>query len=397
MPKSQFDRIKDALPRGETIRYLEDRKRYEIRFRVNGKQRSVRGATPADAKAELDRVRGELAVVAERSSRLAKGNATVAEMFADWLRFHGRLKVGPQGSGVAPSTLDSYHATQRHLESTGLWKLIASAVIPGDVMDAYLEIAERGRAGEPMFHKIRVHLGMAFDHGVNKGYVVSNPSRGVKTPGGVRPGKRKIVHLDFDTEFAPMRSYLSANPTGPHVAILVGLLTGLRPGEVLGLRWTAVHLDGPRPYIDVASELQRSQGGRVLTPVDMLKTEQSERGVELTGDLVTALRWWKVEQARMRLAAKQWTDTGLVFTRDDGRSMRFDSLRGQCHRACVAAGVTKVSPGKLRHSNATALLAMGMTHADVAKHLGNSPRMVVEHYGRASKAALPMAQLFAEG
>jgi integrase len=90
--------------------------------------------------------------------------------------------------------------------------------------------------------------------------------------------------------------------------------TGMRRGEVLGLRWVDVDLD--RARVAVRQTLVVA-GRQVITSEP--KTSRGRRSIALDPRTVTALRTWRAAQLEERLAwGPAYRDSGLVFTREDG-------------------------------------------------------------------------------
>lgn len=91
--------------------------------------------------------------------------------------------------------------------------------------------------------------------------------------------------------------------------LTLALLTGLRQGELLGLRWQDVDLDGAQ--LHVSHSLQRHGGRRQLVPP---KTGGSMRTVVIPALAVEALREHRACQVEERLfAGPQWEERGVVF------------------------------------------------------------------------------------
>lgn len=90
----------------------------------------------------------------------------------------------------------------------------------------------------------------------------------------------------------------------------IAIITGLRQGELFGLKWEDVDLDGKR--LSVRHSLQRIDGKSRFV---VLKTELSRRIVHLTDSGVAALRSQRLRQLEERLlAGEKWKDWGLVST-----------------------------------------------------------------------------------
>ena len=140
--------------------------------------------------------------------------------------------------------------------------------------------------------------------------------------------------------------------------------TGLRRSELAGLEWADVDLATRRVHV------RQAQVDDVL---DDTKSEDSERIITLDKDRAESLKTWRKTQLAERLAwGAEWTDSGRVFTREDGTplrpawiSVRFDTLAAR-------AGLPPITLHGLRHGAATMLLAAGQPPKVVSEILGHS-------------------------
>jgi integrase len=144
--------------------------------------------------------------------------------------------------------------------------------------------------------------------------------------------------------------------------------TGMRRGEVLGARWQDVDLDEAwlavrQTLIAVGYEVQVSEP----------KTERSRRRIGLDAATVTALRAHRARQLQERLAwGEAWTDSGLVFTKEDGTPLHPHSLSQFFEKRARAAGLPPIRLHDLRHSYATAALGAGVPTRVLSERLGHS-------------------------
>jgi integrase len=136
----------------------------------------------------------------------------------------------------------------------------------------------------------------------------------------------------------------------------IALYTGMRQGEILGLRWGQVDL------------------GRRLIVLHLTKNRE-RRGVPISDALLEELR----DHPR-RL------DTDLLFpmVADAGRVSR-DTWRGPWHRALAAAGITDFRFHDTRHTAASHLAMLGATEREIAELLGHKTLAMVKRYSHLSR------------
>jgi integrase len=153
-----------------------------------------------------------------------------------------------------------------------------------------------------------------------------------------------------------------------YAPILLALTTGMRRGEVLGVRWSDVDLDGATLRVEQAVE-QTKAGLRFKPP----KTKRSRRTITLPALTVTALRRHRAQQAEERLAlGLAGADDWLVFTRYDGATVEPRFFTKSFTRLAASAGLPHVTFHGLRHTHVTQLLAAGEHVKVVSERAGHS-------------------------
>jgi integrase len=205
-------------------------------------------------------------------------------------------------------------------------------------------------------------LHKAFSDAVRWGTLSRNPADRAEPP---RPRTPEMKVWDV----AQLRTFLGQvenNRLGP-VWLLIAT-TGMRRGEVVGLRWADVDLDAARVSI-VQTHVLVNRKVIVSEP----KTLKGRRSVALDPATVGALRQLRRRQLEERLAQGAfWTDSGLLAVHEDGTSINprlFSSWFAQHARA---AGLPPIRLHDLRHSYATAALAAGIPAKIVSERLGHS-------------------------
>ena len=154
------------------------------------------------------------------------------------------------------------------------------------------------------------------------------------------------------------------------------LYSGLRHGEVLGLRWDAVDMD--TGTITVRSNLV--EVGPEMVP-GTPKSKRSTRTFVLLERAVAALRRQHALQAEEKLqAGAAWRDQGLVFTTHTGGALDMHNVDRAFRRVRERAGVRNLPLYSMRHATASILLGAGVPVAVAAKMMGRSVTMFCETY-----------------
>jgi integrase len=148
----------------------------------------------------------------------------------------------------------------------------------------------------------------------------------------------------------------------------VAITTGLRQGELFGLRWQDVDLDAGT--LMVRHALQRVSGElRFVEP----KTALSRRTITLPESAITALRDQRIRQLEERLlAGAAWQDWGLVFTSSIGTPREPSNVTKRLHKLLEAADLPRQRFHDLRHCAASLLYAGGVAPRTIMGILGHS-------------------------
>jgi integrase len=165
-------------------------------------------------------------------------------------------------------------------------------------------------------------------------------------------------------------------------------LTGLRSGELFGLRWSDIEInrENGAAKIFVRRSLTWARGDGEEGPVAYKfyppKTTAGLREVSVPPELASMLRAWK-----LRCPVSGTLD--LVFCAEGGKPIRrSNALRYGLWPALKRAGLRRVNMHSLRHSHASMLIALNTPISEVANRLGHSSAVVTLNvYAHFLKAA----------
>ena len=212
---------------------------------------------------------------------------------------------------------------------------------------------------------IHVTLHKALSQAMGDGLVPRNAAQ-VKAP---RPAKPEIKPLSPDQA---RKLIATAYATGDRYAALhvLALHTGLRKGEMLGLRWDDLDLDATTPSLQVRRTMSETRTGHRF---ELPKSGKS-RSIKLSRKAVEALRSHRARQAEEKLRlGSLWQEGGLVFPTMTGTTTSGTNLLGRYFRPLLKrAGLPPVRLHDLRHTCATVLLMAGKHPKYVQELLGHA-------------------------
>ncbi len=318
------------------------------------------------------------------TGRVGSDDETLAEFLDEsWL---------PSKEGrVERSTLDQYRwAVRLHIVPLlGAVRLrdLSPEVVDGWVADLVAPAGSEGKArlGATSARLVRKVLSMALQEAVERGRLPRNPVVLTQPPRRDRAFRKQSWTLDEARRFlAGVRDHRL------YAAFHLGLVTGLRRGELLGLRWTDVDLEACQ--LVVAQQLSVERGRPALK---QLKTESSERVVTFgpgTASVLTAHRG--SQGGEQAFAGDAWQGSGLVFTTPLGGWIDPNNFSRTMDVLVDQVGVPRITPRGLRHTaQSVGRVVVGddkvmqerLGHADIGITLGTYTQVVTAQHRAAGE------------
>ena len=194
----------------------------------------------------------------------------------------------------------------------------------------------------------------ALDAAVRSKKIASNPCRLVTPPRAV---KKELAYLTLEQAQQLLET---ARNHRLECLLTLAIVTGMRQGELLALRWTDIDVTKATVRVIRSLSYRNPDGTGYEHKEEEPKTKSSKRTIPLPDFALEALQKHRVQQLEMRLKAPEWEDKGLVFPNDKGGYLWVDPLRRQLKKLLREAGLPAIRFHDLRHSAATILLAMGV-------------------------------------
>lgn len=343
------------------------------------KRRQVRRRgflTKDDAQAELDALRGSV----KAGTFVEPAKTTLAQYLTVWLD-------GLAVNGKRATTIDGYRRTLRaYVLDADIGQIPLQALTAAELDRLYSHLATAGRkarregdapAGLSLRTVRYLHsiIGKALADAERKGLVSRNVARLASPPAASSTRAPEM------TAWTPeeLRTFLASVTEHHHGAMFrLAAMTGLRRGELCGLRWADVDLDASRLTVrrTITTIGHKPVAGDV-------KSVRSRRSIDVDAATMAALRAHRTAQLEQRmLMGAGYEDQGQVFAMPDGQPWNPDTITQAFDRLVRASGLPRIRLHDLRHTHASHLLAAGVNVKVVSERLGHaSVAFTLDTYG----------------
>ena len=339
---------------------------------VTGKQiiKNVLGKTQAEVKEKLKKALVEAGQVDFTKS----GKYTVGTWMDEWFENVAKIKVRPSSHQTYKGYIDNHikpnigNIPLEKLTTMDLQKFYRKLLTKGRVERIESKEQPKGLSAKTV-RNINQVISSAMDLAVAQKIILVNPTNACELP--------KVEHQEMQTIPAEqLQAFLDeARATGVYEMYYIELATGLRRGELLGLKWQDI--DWKNGIIKVRRQVARIDGEIVEAP---LKTKNSYRAVTISPQAIEVLKQQKTKTKELK--------DPYIFPSPNGGPISPDSVNNMLKRVLERAGIPKVRFHDLRHTFATIALQNGVDIKTLSSMLGHfSAGFTLDTYAHVTTSA----------
>lgn len=344
--------------------------KYEIAayagYDEQGRQVVKRKTVTARNEKEAAKLQAAFEASVQQGYATLTGKLKLSEFAKQWFDDHCR-------KNLAPKTQRSYrnHLNNRILPALG--HIDINKLRPQHIIRFIHELQEEGKcfdgrtgkvSQESACYSFRVLSSMLQD-AVHWQVIPSNPCQRVEAP---KPLRKKVSIMD-EENIVRMLSALEGEPMKYRTIVMLGIDSGLRLGEMMGLKWQDIDLEQATLSVNKANQALVGKGVFTKRP----KNESSVRSIALSESTVSLLTMYRNEQSEtMFQLSGKWIDEGWVFTQWNGKPMYPDTPSHWFRDFLKHHNLPHMKFHALRHLSATVLIAQGVPLKSVSARLGHA-------------------------
>lgn len=285
---------------------------------------------------------------------MAGAQSTVADYLQEWLT--------TTQTTIRPKTFEQYTqiVNQHILPALGKYKLIE---LRPDHIQAFYNNKLKYGCSERTVILIHCVLHRALHIALKLGMVIRNSADAVTKP----KLKRKEMKVLDDTQ---VRTFLLAvQGTGQEAFFQLEITTGLRLGEIFGLKWQ--DLDMNTRKVQIRRQVQRIKGKGLMFSEP--KTAAGRRNVVVGRSTIKLLQeHFKNQQLSKAIAGNRWKENDLIFPNTVGNPREPSNVLKLFKDMLKTAGLPDMPFHSLRHTAGTLMLKEGINPKIVQERLGHA-------------------------
>lgn len=375
--------------------WIEKRgKKHKVYWDVGTPENRERRVASFDTAEEASQFKKKVEYELSIGTHIEISKLTFAEYLDHWIRLHS--------TKLAPKTLESYQSEIKCHIKPNLGRIKLSKLAPLHLQDYYEHLLKEGRV-EVLRNQLEIlqnkndknskqksiNLQERISKMTSEGKAGLSPtsvnyqhriirkalSQAVKwqmvarnIADAVEPPKKAKVDIQYLGR-DEINRFIACIKESPHYEIIAtAILTGMRRGEILGLKWQDIDLASG--IINVRQQLQHIPGkGYFFKP----PKQHSIRNLPMSLPMSAIFRAIRKEQSNYKeIYAENYNDLNLVFCHPDGKPLSAPTITRGFQKLLEINGFTKIRFHSLRHSFATMARGAGVPIEDIQDLLGHA-------------------------
>lgn len=318
----------------------------------NGERKTKKGRGFA-SKLQATEAMREFETSLKKGTYIQPNKMTYREYMEKWLE--------GKATTVKASTYGTYSSLVNNHILPAIGNVDLQKITPMKLEDLYRNLMKAGRLSDENIQKVHSIIKDSLNKALRWDMILKNPAAVVDRP---KASKKEIEVWDTPE----VHKFLEvAKLTRNHMAFLLAVTTGMRQGEILGLRWKDIDfLSGNLSIIQTLSH-----DGKELSIG--AKTSAGNRVIAIDAETLNALEKHRLKYNEEKMASRNiYEDNNLVISTSVGTPLSPRNLVRSFDTIIEKAKVKKIRFHDLRHTHATLLLKQGVNPKIVAERLGHA-------------------------